>query len=1181
MPAFAQRKPADSATVARARHADSLKMALKHRTDSIAAIRKYKESKRYQDSVLRVRQRKIDSVSKIRKAYTDSVSAARKKIMDSSFAARKLISDAAKAKMKRRTDSLAKIRKYRESKRYTDSVARVRNMRLDSIRLSRQKVIDSARNARKIIIDSAIAARKKISDSSRAVLKRRSDSLAAIRKYRESKRFRDSVQVVRQSRLDSIKAVRKIFMDSITAVRKKTLDSMTKMRKARMDSLTAARKSKTDSLEKIRAARADSLAKKKELREKELKAEQKRKEDKLKLAFELKMKKKHEAWSNEKMLKKKWRFPRRSFQNMFTRYNYYYNANRKMEEATRNMQRRKKDDFEQRITLFPFDPNKDSTVFAADMDTIVRKASIGIQIHDPRTKWADDLYILMGQSYYYKGNYNMAESVFKYVIGMKNTSIYKNVKKKAKSVSKDGSPLEKEQKGILSFLKHRSVHNDAVLWLTRTYTDSKRISEAEAILDLLDASSGVTESMKGKIALERANLYIQQGATRAAGEQLAQVMRSKAIDKYTRQRASFLNGQLQMDLGIYDSATIAFKKNISLHPAIDMDFYARKLMASAISESGGDATQSMMALKHLLKDGKYAPYYEQVYFILGRLAANSGKDDEAIENFTLSLRQPKTSKKQKAISFASIGNIQYRRGEYTKAQKSYDSASYFSKGVEDNADVSLAIRRAKSLDKIKDPSLTLKNQDSLLRLSTLSEKEQRANAKRYLKYLEKQKEDSAALASAPAAADAGSGSGMPGSGSSGWYFSNTTLVQQGFNDFKRKWGNRPLADNWRRGAALSGLPTAGAGGADADQDTAATGDEVTEETLLAAIPKKESEKAAIQKRMRLAYLKLAAAYIDDVEEYKEALKTLDSLDAKFPGHEFPDQVLSLRYKAHLRLNQLEEAEKMRNELLEKYPVSEFAKNLSGAADTTTTSTTEAVGTYFETTYQSLMDRDYNLVLSRAAKAQRTYGDPVYARKFRIMEAMAYVGSGQYKTADSLIEKYVKEYPADSLRPWADAIVKVIKEQRAADTLGDSAKVMIPKVLADSALAKVAAPTVPVAFSYKPKSNHYVIFLFGKPDAKTAGFRSGIGDYSMMKTGKSLEAVQQMLNAEQCMVVCKVFSNAKSANSFLTNALKEPLLFRELPKGSYSSFIISEENFRKLVADKSADEYRKFAAKNYR
>ncbi len=38
--------------------------------------------------------------------------------------------------------------------------------------------------------------------------------------------------------------------------------------------------------------------------------------------------------------------------------------------------------------------------------------------------------------------------------------------------------------------------------------------------------------------------------------------------------------------------------------------------------------------------------------------------------------------------------------------------------------------------------------------------------------------------------------GNSGTGSS-FYFYNSNAVSQGFNDFKRAWGNRKLEDNWR------------------------------------------------------------------------------------------------------------------------------------------------------------------------------------------------------------------------------------------------------------------------------------------------------------------------------------------------------------------------------------------------
>lgn len=1197
--AFAQQKKEDSTTIARQRIADSTKNVLKQRTDSIAAIRKYKESKRYKDSVLKERNDKINALRDTRKQYFDSVTKERKRVQDSTVALRKATTEQVQQRLKAKSDSLAAIRKYKESRRYQDSLTKSRNARLDSMRNSRSRYFDSLKAIRQKTLDSSLAARKIVSDSLRAKQKIKADSLATIRKYKESRRYRDSVQVTRQSRLDSVRTARKIISDNIIANRKKTLDSLTKVRKERLDSLTNVRKIKSDSLKTVRDLRADSLAKKKELREKQVKADQKKKEEKMKMMFELKMKKKHEAWSNEKMLKKKWTLVRQAFQNTYTRYNYYYNAKRKMHEAYTNMQRRKKDNFEERIDLFPFDPNKDSTVFSSDMDTIVRKASVGIQIHDPRTKWGDDLYLLMGQAFYYKGDYERATATFKYIIGMKNRNLKKKkVKEKNREANKENerSLLQKEKGRLSKIFQHQPAHNDAILWLTRTDADSKKESEAEAILDLLDASNKLSENMKGKIALERANLYVKKGEYREATKQLSAVVRSKAVSSYIRQRAAFLNGQLFSEMRLFDSAAINYKANIALHPPIEMDFYARKNRAAAIAEGGGDQTQSIASLKKLLKDGKYAPYYEQVYFILGKLSANDNKLDDALANYNKSLQQPKTTRKQKAITFASIGNIHYKNGAYNLAKKAYDSASYFAKNITDNEELNTAIRRAKSLDKIEEPYYLILSQDSLLRLAAMTEKDQRANAKKYLKYLEKQKEDSILNAANAASAGSLANAGPSGSGVSSWYFGNQVTVQQGYNDFKRKWGNRPLSDNWRRASASSfGADLAGSAGGNEDSsaNAADNGEGLTEAKLMAAIPKSEAQLNAVRKKLKRAYVNLATAYIKDLEEYKEGLSTLDTLDRKYPDHEYPDEVLSLRYTAALRQNKLEDAEVIRLLLLNTYPQSNFAKALQqdNNIDSLNTNNTgnQSVAEFYEATYMLATDRQYPEVIQRVATAKRIYGDVKYARKFKVLEAMSYASMRQYKKADTLLNEYIKENPSDSLRPWIDAIGKYVAEQKAADTIKvDSSKISGKVSLADSTgtLLKrdssASKSAVPDQYVINSKEPHYCIFVFGKADTKTAAFRSGISDFSTFKFSSTpLSSVQELLNADQSMIITKTFPNAAKAKEFLNTAKKEPLLFREMPAGSYQSFIISERNFLKLKAEKKLLNYLPFYNKNYK
>lgn len=1191
--AFGQNVPSDSLQKAKKIVSDSTKIALKKKTDSLLSIQKYKNSKKYKDSVSCSRSAAINAIKEARKAHFDSLTNERKRIFDSTISVRKANTVLMQTKLKAKSDSLASIRKYRESKRYQDSVLKVKNDKLNAIRLSRTKYFDSLKTIRKKSLDSSINVRKKISDSLKAKIKIKTDSLSKIRKYKESKRYRDSVQITRQSKLDSIRAVRKIYTDNVLTARKKTIDSLSKMRKLKMDSLTKIRKLKSDSLQNARDLRAAEQAKKKEIRDKQLKAEQKRKEDKLKMQFELKMKKKHEAWSNEKMLKKKWTFVRRGFQNMFTRYNYYYNARRKMIEANANMLRRKKDNYEQLIDLFPFDPNKDSTVFSSDMDSIIRKASVGLQIHDPRTKWADDLYLLMGEAYYYKGDYLKADASFRYIIGM-NKALKLNKKNKDQQ---NGQLIKKENSTFKKLIAHQPANNDAVLWLTRLYTDSKKEGEAEAILDLIDVSNNLSSSMKAKLALEKANLLIKQHDYSKAIEQLNYVIKSKSISKNTRQRASFINGQLLFQVGLYDSAAKSFQQNLALHPPIDMDFYAHKYSADAVAQSGADQSKSISSLKKLLKDGKYAPYHEQVYFILGKLSANENKNDEALAFYKKSLEQTKTTPKQKAITFASMGNIQYKMGQYPLAKKSYDSASYFAKNVKDNQELELALRRGRSLDKIEEPYNMLHINDSLLKLSQLSEKEQKAVVKKYLKYLEKQKEDSASNALAIASSGSlGSATTSTSSTSSSWYFGSTVAVQQGYNEFKRKWGNRPLADNWRRASSSSfgsSLNSASNDTSDVELDET---NELTEEGLMAAIPKSDAQKSQVRKKIIRSYLNLSTAYVKDLEEFNEGLATLDSLNVHFPNHEYPDEELSILYTAALRQGKLEDAEKLRLDLLTKYPTSTFAKELNNSESTDTTqhlNNTENVANYYETTYQLNNDREYNEVIKRVIIAKRIYGDITYSRKFRILEAQSYAAIGKYKKADTLITEYLKEYPSDSLRPWIDAISKNINDQKIADTIikdstnttnlksalktGDTTSLNIKSDTTIQIKNKLEA-----VYIYNPKEAHYCIFIFGKPDAKTAGFRSGLSDFSTIKfSGITLTTEIEMLNADQTMVLTKSFGTAGQAKIFMNSAKNEKLLFREFEANSFQYLIISEQNFKKLKADKKLEQYLNFYKKNYK
>ena len=623
---------------------------------------------------------------------------------------------------------------HKNDKRHQDSVTLLRQHSIDSMRDARKIGLDKMRATQKKNADSIVSIRKATTDVLKAKQQKRTDSLALIRKYRQSKRYQDSVSLARSVHADSVHTARQIFTDSVLAARKKQMDALKVIRKHYTDSVVAIQKKRLDSLKAIQKVRADSLAKIKAEKDKKLKEQEKKRMAKFDFALQIKIKKKHEEYSNEQLLTKKWSLPRQGIQNMFTRYNYYYNADKRMNEAIANMQRLKKDNFDSLIALYPFDPNRDSLTLAADMDSIIQKASVGIQIHDPRTKWGDDLYLLLGEAFYYKGDYKNALAAFRYVVSLQHLYDKEKGKKVATTAkksdkSKEPSIVEPEDKGMLEFLHHRKVHNDAILWMARTYTEQHQLENTESVLELVENDPAFPDNLKGRLALEKGFLAMSRQNYTDAASQFTIAMKDDNIPEWMRRRTAYINGQLLQQQGKYQISADCFTKVLDMNPKIDMDFYARKSMATSLMMAGMGQDDATASLKKMLNDGKYLPYYEQVYYVLGCLSASANHIEAAIKYYNKGIAMPKATKKQKALSFAALGNTYYSVGRYREAKQAYDSASFLSTFAGKDSSVILAMHRSRALNEIATPANLINAQDSMLALALLSTKEQKAAAR--------------------------------------------------------------------------------------------------------------------------------------------------------------------------------------------------------------------------------------------------------------------------------------------------------------------------------------------------------------------------------------------------------------------------------------------------------------------
>ena len=1144
------------------------------------------------------KQNNPDSVREARAHVMDSIRDAHAKSADSAKTARKHTTDSIQTKRKHVTDSTAAVRKYRDSKHYKDSVAKSRLSKTESLKNSRQAHMDSLTNARKHVTDSLSLSRKTKTDSIKTIQKHRSDSLAAIKKYKSSKRFSDSVSVVKKERADSIKTAQNAMRARLAKMRKHTLDSATASRKHSMDSIKAVRTKFMDSIKLVRKKRTDSLAKVKADKEKLAKAKEKKKEDALKFKMELKIKQKHEAWTNKSMLKKRWSPFRKFLQNSFTHYNYYFNANKKMEEALANMQRQRKENYDSLIGLYPFDPNRDSTMMSADMDSIIRKVSVGIQIHDPREKWSNDLYLLLGEAYYYRGNYVNASIAFRYIISSDEAKKKEEAKKNGtyNSRSKEApSILDDDEKS--GFLRHKSVHNEAILWLARTYTTANQAENAESILSLLESDAKLPDNLEGRLATEKAFAYLSEKNYPEAATKLAIAEDDNNLPSYLRMRAAFIHGQLLQTLGLYAEAAKSFEKVLGYYPKIEMDFYARKYIAYNKLMAGQDIAEVMRPLKNVLNDGKYVNYYDQVYFVLGNLAAKAHETNDAIKYLTKSTTTPKASKKQKALSFAALGDVYYTAGNYATAKNAYDSATKYASSASKDNTVIAAVQKGKGLEEITAPLKVIHDQDSLQDLAKMSRKEQQAVVRHYIHYLEQKLQDSIDAAEnsgvAAAAATANEQSSEANDGSN-WYFSNPILMQQGSADFKRKWGNRPLTDNWRRAA---GNPLAGNGNQN-DQDdlqsaTAQANGLPSEESLMAKIPNTPQQKELSVKVEQRAYLLLAKAYMK-LENYPQCVRTLDTLDTRFPNNNLKEEILYTRYQAALKQNDLAKAQKYSEDLLAKYPNSQYADGLRPKKSESKgeSVTGKTVAAYYDETYTLLNQHQFTEALMHINVAKQQYDNPTFKKRFEIAEAMTYAGMGNYDKSDTLLVKFLKAYPTDTLASWAREVQQYVKEVRNGGKPSwyketppgaDIAKNDKPKPAAPVAPRPVTpppppAPVIPDKYSFHADSEHYCIVVLPGVDSRTPGLKQGIKNLSASKY-PDLSMLIDLYNIDQGVLVIRKFANAEQAKAFRTDLLASQV-FQGYAPGEIQVMVISTDNYRKMFSDKNATPYASFYGTYY-
>lgn len=1099
------------------------------------------------------------------------------------------------AKLKRKADSTARELAKIKMQQFRDSIITARNAKRAADSLAREQV-KLALIQKKKTTDSLAADRIRIQDSLRLSRKNRSDSLLLVKsqaarqkklleKYKNSKHYKDSVALVKKTKQDLINEARaaklneqktrmQAVRDSMLAIRQHQNDSLKAIRQHISDSTKTAietqkndRKRVNDSLMAIRKQKSDSLSAARGNKAKKSDDTAKEKAEKQKkLALKIHEAKKEE-WTNEKLLKRKWNIPRKVYQNTVTRYNYYYNANRKYQDAIRNLKKNHKDDYSKLISLYPFDVQKSGTSVAGEMDSVIKKSSFSTQIHDPRSKWFDNLYFLMGRASFVKNDFDGAIQTFQFIANeYKDTP--KKKKKKSKNIldaNKDGLSIATvENRKGLRILSHHPIRNQALLWLSKSYMEAQQYSEASALLSTLEKDKVFPKRYKSDLFLTKASLEIEQSNYNDAITSLENALDQK-MKNAQKARTEFVLGQLYEQSGDFPNSTKHYKKSISGKANPEMDFYTKLFIAKNAAKGGGDKQFALHQLEKLIKDPKFEKYRSQAYNVMAAIY-DEENPNKAIEILTKSVKSSDSKDPfQKAVAYELLGRIYYRLADYEMAKLSYDSASVFGSNPALENINEVNTRKTVLADVVKNIRI-IRRQDSLLSLSQLSEKEQKSAAKKEaerLKKLEEAKEESTTevIKLTPT-----------GNVKSNWYFYNTAMIEKGSTEFKQKWGNRKLEDNWRRRTAGTALLS------ETKEEEVGEEDKLLingsqYETLLAEIPKTPQQKDKANNAIMNAYYDLGLIYYAQLFDYPHSVKTFDTMLVRYPSTDLKRQSYYTQYLNHSALKNEAEALRYKKLLSDEFGQSEFAKlanNPNYFNDLLEQQ--KAIDYYYDTTYMAYKDTQYAVALTRITYAQQTFkGKPIMA-KFDLLEGVVYAASKEFEKCKVTLESVIKNYPSTPEQVKAQELLNFLKPSTS----------NIKKDTLDKVGSEIKEAKGKGVYIYNDKEEHLFMIYLSKVDSKTMYLKTDLSDYNTMKhESEELVTGQNLFTLNEGVLTVSPFSNAVFAKIYLKDITKERTFMEGFDKSEYQVCLISKPNFNELLKTRDIIGYLSFYTANYK
>lgn len=944
-------------------------------------------------------------------------------------------------------------------------------------------------------------------------------------------------------------------------------------------------------------------------------------------AFDIKKPKEYDERTlrSEKSDQGKFGLPKRFIQNTVTHFNYYFNANNKLNEVLERAKESFKDDYSQ---LLPF-YNYTLDVTAGDsiqLDSITYKTSTGIALHDLRGDWVDNLYLLWGASFYLQKKFDSAYLMFQfinYAFAPKEKDGYYLAIGSGRDGNSAMSISTKEKKSVLKkMFSEPPSRNDAFIWQIRNFLAQDQFAEAASLIVTLKNDPVFPKRLENDLHEVQALWFYKNNMWDSAAVHLTQAL-SNATNLQEKARWEYLAAQLFEMSGNKKEAEKYYAKVIGHTTDLILEIYARLASIRTDTDGGEKSLQKNVdELIRMAKREKYEEYRDIIYYMAAQMLLDGGRTDDAMALLKKSTQYPGNDASQRNKAFLKLAQLSFSKRLYRDAANWYDSVN-LSDPIIKNPDEVTALKNA--LRKIATNYEVIYRQDSLQRIAAMPEDVRKDFVKQLVKTLRKQQglkdESAAGPTPSPFAITTPNDNLFPTAQPKGeWYFYNATSKARGLNEFRAKWGNRPNVDNWRRSAATIGAVATPAGqkGNNTNQPGGQTGDAATNELTFDALynnlPLTEAKLKTSNDSLQEALFTLGKAYIQEVEDCNLGTETLERLRSSFKDFQPMDEVLFNLYYCYNKNGETAKAAAVKKLMTDKHGASNLTKIVSTGKDPALTEKEIATKTY-EGIYDLFIEGKFDQAIAEKKAADEKYGTHYWTPQLLYIESVYYIKQRNDSTAIRILNDIIGQFAGTPLAAKAKNMIDVlgrrtqIEEElrnmtvtRASDSTAGSSNIVYvqnpPKPKTDTASAKppanvVTNPPKPAAdtlankppvvnntpYTYNANEPHYVVVVLNKVDpvfvneAKNAFARYNRDTYY----NKTYSVDLFQLDTENRIILIAPFANAQDAVKYMDAARpKTPTeILPWLKGGKYNFLIMTDGNFDILKSTRDVEAYKAF------